>query len=201
MCNKGCRTAAGTSFFSVQQDCVQDLNAPVSIWGFLLEYCFEYLGQDHTEAADKQLPSWNLSFDEMAAAMGLFQQARRGKQQWDDRAHMTPLKCPFIELRTSLEHNNPSQRHSASLDVPRVPGSDGIMKRLLGSIAATSYLYLPSCKLPSGRSWFLCWNPHVWPLCRRPIQALGRHLGVKLLSEVFAVNPQPAAVNILPLTI
>lgn len=154
MCNKGCQTPVGTIFFSVQQDCLRDFNTPISFWGFLLEYCFEYLGQDHTETTDKQLPSWMLSFDEMATAMGLFQQAWREKQQWDDRVHTMSLKCPFIQLRTSLGHNNPSQQHSASLDVPRLPASDGIMKRLHGSIAA--YLIAPQLRAAFRQELMLC---------------------------------------------
>lgn len=194
MRNKCCQTAAATSFFSIQLDCLQDLNTPVSFWGFLLEYCFEFLGQDHTETTDKQ--QRNGKSDGLISA-GLERKATTG---WP-RTHMAPLKCPFIELRTSLEHNNPSQRHSASLDVPRVPGSNGITKRLLGSIAATSYLLSPQLRAAFRQELVLCWTPHVWPLCHWPIQALGRYLGVKLLSEVFAVSPQPAAVNISPLTI
>lgn len=57
---------------------------------------------------------------------------------------------------TSLEHNNPSQRHSASLGVPRLPVSDGIMERLHGTIAATPYILSPLQQVAFRQDFTLC---------------------------------------------
>lgn len=130
------------------------------------------------------LGCWMLSFDEMATTWlipaGL---DRKATMEWPlkhTQSCWNALSLRCGKAGTSPELNNPSQRHSVRLTVPRLPASDGIMEKLHGTIAATLYILSPQLWVAHRQNFTLCWNIHVRPLCRWPALPLGRHHGVKL---------------------